>query len=458
MPFRRFFSRNPPPEPPAGSKTPLSQDDEPEEPAVEPEETEEAGWSDEGAPESAASGVELELDWRTRAAALIPGGTSTGSKRPMSLYGDAEAEGPGHYLRASGCHLVTVTEETLIDCTMALGAVSLGYADEGVTRAIISAAASGHVAGLAHHLEVDVAERLCELIPCAEQVRFLKSGADATTAAVRIARAASGRSHVIASGYLGWHDWANTGPGIPLGATADVTRVPFDDIAALEQAAHIAGADLAAIILEPVVDREPARDWLLAARSACDSAGAVLIFDEMKTGFRLKVGGYQEVVDVTPDLATFGKALANGYPLAAVVGKESVMRAARETWISSTLAGEATALAAAATVMERYTGEVDVCARLAEIGAAMRASVEAAIAASGVSGVRVEGLDAMWQILFDDPAVESAFLTRAVRQGALFKRGAYNYPSLAHGEEDVVNELERIASSVFVELAEEGIA
>ncbi len=455
MPFRRFFGRHPAPEP--AKPTPPPPDDA-EEPIAEQEETEESGWGDDGAPERSASAAELELDWRTRAAAVIPGGTSTGSKQPRLLYGDANAEGPAHYLRASGCHLVTVAEETLIDCTMALGAVSLGYADEGVTRAVVSAAASGHVAGLAHHLEVEVAERLCELIPCAEQVRFLKSGAEATAAAVRIARAATGRSHVIVSGYMGWHDWSNTGPGIPAGATRDVTRVPFDDIAALEQAVHSAGGNLAAVIIEPVVDREPARDWLLAARSACDASGAVLIFDEMKTGFRLKVGGYQEMVDVTPDVATFGKALANGYPLAAVVGRATVMTAAGDAWISSTLAGEAIALAAAATVIERYTGEVNVCARLAEIGAAMRAAVEAAITASGVSGVRVEGLDAMWQIRFDDPGVETAFLTRAVRHGALFKRGAYNYASLAHGEEDVLTELERVASGVFVELGEEGIA
>jgi len=341
---------------------------------------------------------------------------------------------------------------------MALGAVSLGYADEDVTRAVVSAAASGHVAGLAHHLEVDVAERLCELIPCAEQVRFLKSGAEATSGAVRIARAATRRSHVIASGYFGWHDWANTGAGIPAAASADVTRVPFDDIDALERAAHAAGSNLAAVILEPVVDREPAREWLEVARSLCDSSGAVLIFDEMKTGFRLKTGGYQEVTGITPDLATFGKAMANGYPIAAVVGRQSIMQSARDTWISSTLAGEALGLAAAATVIERYSGEVDVCARLAEIGAGMRGAIDAAIAASGIEGMRVEGLDAMWQIRFESATVEREFLTRAVRHGALFKRGAYNYAALAHGEDDVVAELEAIASSVLVELAEEGIA
>lgn len=129
-----------------------------------------------------------------------------------------------------------------------------------------------------------------------------------------------------------------------------------------------------------------------------------------------------------------------------------------DTWISSTLGGEAIALSAAMAVIERYAGEDDVCAQLAEIGAEMRRGIDAAIGASGISGVRVEGLDAMWQLRFESPDIESDFLVRAVRHGALFKRGAYNYPALAHAEEEVLTELERIVSSVFVEMLEEGTA
>lgn len=445
MPFRRLFGR--------------AQEAPKEEPAAEVEEatSDDGQWVDEGQPEESASVHEIERDWRQRAAAVLPGGASTGSKRPDALYGEANAEAPTHYLRASGCHLVTVAEATLIDCTMALGAVALGYADEGVTRAVVAAAANGHVAGLSHHLEVELAERLCELIPCAEQVRFLKSGAEATSAAVRLARTATGRSRIVASGYFGWHDWANAGAGVPVATSAETVRVPFDDVGALQRAVHEAGDQLAAVILEPVVDREPTKAWLESARALCDRSGAVLIFDEMKTGFRLAIGGYHEVVGVTPDLATFGKALANGYPLAAVVGRAAVMEAATRTWISSTLGGEAVSLAAASAVIERYTSD-DVCAKLAEIGAAMRQSVVAAIDASGVGGIRVEGLDPMWQFRFERPDVERAFLELAVRHGALFKRGAYNYAALPHGDEELLVELENVASSVLVELAEGGIA
>ncbi|MFN8574892.1 MAG: aminotransferase class III-fold pyridoxal phosphate-dependent enzyme [Gemmatimonadaceae bacterium] len=443
MPFRRFFGRSQQPPPPVD-----------EAPADE-ESVDDESWSEGDGPERDASSEEIDRDWRDRAAALIPGGASTGSKRPDAMYGAADADAPTHFARASGCHVVTMAESTLIDCTMALGAVSLGYADDAVTRAVMAAAANGHVAGLSHHLEVEIAERLCELIPCAEQVRFFKSGAEATAAAVRIARASTGRTHVVASGYFGWHDWSNTCAGVPAAVAAETTQVPFDDLPALERAVKAAGGNLAAIILEPIVEREPSEAWVEAARSLCESSGAVLIFDEMKTGFRVRAGGYQVLSGITPDLATFGKALANGYPLAVVVGRERIMQAAAKTWISSTLAGEGTALAAAGAVLDRYAGEDDVCEQLAEIGRSMRSSVEAAIQASGIRGVRVSGLDPMWMLHFEDPAIEREFLVRSAREGVLFKRGAYNYASLAHGEEEVLVEIERVASSVFVGLAEE---
>src|SRR6187399_40398 len=152
-----------------------------------------------------------EHDWRTRAADVIPGGSSTGSKRPDALYG-ARANDPflpTHFERAEGCTLWAPDGRRFIDCTMALGAVAIGYADVAVTKAVQAAAAAGNVAGLPHRFEVEVAERLIDLVPCAEAVRFLRTGAEATAAAVRIARAATGRMHVVACGYFGWLDWCS---------------------------------------------------------------------------------------------------------------------------------------------------------------------------------------------------------------------------------------------------------
>jgi glutamate-1-semialdehyde 2,1-aminomutase len=441
MPFRRLFGRASEP-PPADTEAPETDDSE----DVAPDEGDVL-------PEQDADAAALEASWGQRAGDVIPGGSSTGSKRREGLYGSDSAVGPTHFIRAAGCHVVTVAEQTLIDCTMALGSVAIGYADESVTRAVLAAMANGHVSGLAHQSEVEVAERLCEMIPCAEQVRFLKSGAEAVSAAVRIARTATSRSHVVACGYLGWHDWASTAAGVPAAARQDITVVPFDDVAALEAACRESGKDLAAVLIEPVIERLPSETWIAAARRLTSELGAVLVFDEMKTGFRLRPGGYQELSGVGPDLATFGKAMANGFPIAAVVGRAAVMDAARHTWISSTLAGESASLAAVHAVLDRFDTE-DVCAALGTIGASMRDAVSAAITASGISGVSVEGLDAMWLLRFEDADIQQHFIERGAAHGALFKRGAYNFASLAHGDDEVLVEIEHIASSAFVDLME----
>ena len=269
--------------------------------------------------------------WRERAEAVLPTGASTGSKRAEALYGTLDADGPTHFVDARGCHLTSVTGDRYLDCTMALGAVALGYTEPRVTRAVIDAASQGSVSALSSWREVELAERLCALIPCAERAQLLKTGAEATSAAVRLARTYTGRDHVVASGYFGWHDWSSDAAGVPATTRRDTTRVPFDDVDALERAVAAAGSSLAAIVLEPVVERTPSIAWLERARALCDATGAALVFDEVKTGFRVAPGGYQEVVGITPDLASFGKAMANGYPLAAVVGRAGVMQAAART-------------------------------------------------------------------------------------------------------------------------------
>jgi glutamate-1-semialdehyde 2,1-aminomutase len=392
-------------------------------------------------------------DWRARANAIIVGGASTGSKRFATLFGDAQGEMPSHYVRASGCRLWTADDRELIDCTMALGAVALGYAEAAVTMAVTQAAEQGNVAGLSHVLEVDVAERLSDVIPCAERVRFLKSGAEGVAAAVRIARAHTKRAHVIGCGYFGWLDWWSDGPGITAGAHQDFTAVPFDDITALEGAVGEAGDTLAAIVIEPVIERLPSTAWIEAARAICDERGAVLVFDEMKTGFRLRTGGFQEYSGITPDIAVFGKALANGYPLSAIVGREAVMRAAAECWISSTLAGETIALAAASAVLDWHE-KAEVCEGIWAAGEDMMQGVERAITASGVTGVSVRGIPPMWLLDFDDEDQRTRFGELALDAGVLFKRGAYNYASLAHEESDVAA-IESAASEALVSLREE---
>jgi glutamate-1-semialdehyde 2,1-aminomutase len=424
-------------------------------PAATPEEPDEQD-VEAGADPDAAAPEDDVPGYAARAARVVVGGASTGSKRPDRLYGDREGErsGPSHFVRAAGCHLVTSDGDTLVDCTMALGSVALGYAEPELTRAVIETIANGTATGLSPALEVEVAERFCGMVPCAERVLFTKTGAEAMSAAVRIARTYTGRERVIGAGYFGWHDWSSDGEGVPQATRALFQSVPFNDVAAIEAAASAAGDQLAAIVLEPVVERLPSAEWVQRARELCDRYHAVLVFDEMKTGFRIATAGYQQYAEMTPDLAVFGKALANGFPLAAVCGRADLMDvAAHRTWISSTLGSETGALAAAGAVLS-WHDRADICASLWSIGKDMRAAVQTALDASGVSGVRLDGLDPMWLLRFQDAAAESAFLAAAVRNGVLFKRGAYNFAAMAH-DDDALREIESGASAAFVELREQ---
>jgi glutamate-1-semialdehyde 2,1-aminomutase len=376
----------------------------------------------------------MTSDWRARAAAAIPGGTSTGSKRPAAMFG-ADHDGPTHITEALGCRIRTADGRWLIDLTAALGAVSLGYADPAVTEAVARAASRGPVAGLPYTDEVTLAERLRGMLPSAEMTRFLKSGAEACAAAVRIARAHTGRTRVLGSGYFGWLDWWSHAAGVPTGAVADYTHLPFNDVDAWRSALADAGDTLAAIIVEPLVDVMASAAWLRALREHCDRVGAVLILDEVKTGFRIHRGGAQTVLGVTPHLTVLGKAIANGYPLAAVVGDARVMKAAERTWISSTLATELTAIAAAHAVLDQHD-QRDVCGQLAANGSALRGEIARVASAAGAT-LHSTGHDTMFTLGWPDDATMDRTLAHLRDAGVLAKRGPYQFPTCAFSPADI---------------------
>lgn len=375
-------------------------------------------------------------DWRSRAEDAVPGGSSTGSKRAAALYGSEAHDSrlPTHYERASGCALYTTEGVRLIDCSMALGAVAIGYADPSITRAVQEAAASGNVTGLPHRLEVEVAERLIDVIPSAEQVRFLRTGAEANAAAIRTARAFTKRTHIMACGYFGWLDWCSDALGVPDSIKTEITWIPFNDTDALVDVFRSIGDTVAALIIEPLVESLATEQWLQAARDLCDEHGAVLIFDEIKTAFRIRTGGVQELYGIVPDLTTLGKAMANGYPLSAMVGRAAVMFAATQSWISSTAATESTGLAAANAVLD-WHDRVNVCERLGAIGVDLQDAVRQALASVPSVQIRLEGEPAMWRLEADNPTDLDALVANATRHGVLLKRGAYQFASLAHDDE-----------------------
>ncbi|PYP34419.1 MAG: aspartate aminotransferase family protein [Gemmatimonadetes bacterium] len=298
-------------------------------------------------------------DWR------VPGFTSTGSKRPDALFGT-----PARMTRAAGCRVWDESGREYVDFVMALGAVALGYGHADVNRAATAAIAAGVVGPLPPVAEAELAEALAERIPWLERVRFLKTGAEAVAAAVRLARVATAREEILGCGYHGWLDWCQgAAEGVPAGVRNLFAELPFNDVAAGRELIRARAPRLAAVVVEPVVVSEPTREWLQMLRVETERAGAILIFDEIKTAFRLAIGGAAEryTLKPAPDLVVLGKALANGFPLAVVGGRADLMNAANRTWISSTLATEGVALAAARATLEVFERD-GVCEHIHRIG------------------------------------------------------------------------------------------
>ncbi len=371
----------------------------------------------------------------------IPGFTSTGSKRPDLLFGTAQAQ-PQRMVRARGCRVWDENGNEYVDFVMALGAVGLGYAHPHITEATVQAIRDGSIGSLAPVREHELAERLASVIAGAEASRFLKSGAEAVAAAVRIARVHTGRERVVTCGYHGWFDWCHDAEGVPEGVSALRREVPFNDIGALERTLEEFGP-VAALVLEPVVDGPPDRAWLDAARRECRRLGTVLIFDEIKTAFRIALGGAAERYGIVPDLTVVGKALGNGFPIAAVCGQRALMDAATRTWISSTLATEYVGLAAALAVIEVFERD-NVIEHLERVGQKLMLGFGELAARHSDVCSGVAGVPQMCYLQFRSPESSAAVARAAARGGILFKRTAYNFVSLAHTDSEIDQLLEQL--------------
>jgi glutamate-1-semialdehyde 2,1-aminomutase len=371
-------------------------------------------------------------DWR------VPGFTSTGSKRPEALFGAAVDEGlPLRLARAAGVRVWDEAGREYLDLVMGLGAVGLGYGHAAVSSAATAAIAAGTVGPLPPVEEERLAEALARRMPWMERIRFLKTGAEAVAAAVRIARVHTGREEVLACGYHGWLDWCQgRTEGVPQGTRAVFAELPFNDADRAREMIRYRGDRLAAVVIEPLVVAEPSREWLETLRAETRDAGAVLVFDEIKTAFRLAVGGAAERYGVAPDLAVLGKALANGFPLAAVGGTADVMAAVNRTWISSTLATESVALAAALATLEVYESE-SVCAHLHRVGTRLLHGLHRLQREHRPVATSVGGVAEMCFLHFASEELSSRVAVECARRGLLFKRTAYNFVSYAHAESDV---------------------
>jgi glutamate-1-semialdehyde 2,1-aminomutase len=310
-----------------------------------------------------------------RARRTIPLGSQTFSK---SLTQYPYGVSPYFIQRASGSRVWDLDGNEYIDFVSSLASVTLGYSDPDVDMAVRRQLDDGIIFSLPHPIEAEVAELICEMVPCAEMVRFGKNGSDATAGAIRLARAFTNRDRVAVSGYHGWQDWyiGSTARhrGVPK-ATRDLTHsFSYNDLSSLQALFDQYPGEFAAVILEPMNVADPAPGFLEGLKAATHAHGALLVFDETITGFRFSNGGAQELFGVTPDLATFGKGLANGYPVSAVAGRRDVMMLMEEIFFSFTFGGEALSLAAARATLRKLR-ERPVCNELAAKGRKLQQSL-----------------------------------------------------------------------------------
>jgi glutamate-1-semialdehyde 2,1-aminomutase len=393
-----------------------------------------------------------------RALKTIPLGSQTFSKSKTQYpYGVS----PYFISRAQGSRVWDVDGNEYIDFVNSLCAVTLGYNDPDVTVAVKNQLEDGLIFSLPHPLEMQVAEKIVEMVPCAEMVRFGKNGSDATSGAIRLARAYTSHDHVAVCGYHGWQDWyigsTTRNKGVPQ-ATRDLTQTfTYNDIDSLHKIFKDHPGQVAAVIMEPMNTTEPKDGFLQAVKELTHQQGAVLIFDETITGFRYANGGAQEYFGVTPDLATFGKGLANGYPVSAVAGKADIMRMMEEIFFSFTFGGETLSLAAAKATLTKLERQ-PVIETTWRQGRKVIDGVNDRILRHNLGTIISTGGKACWSfLLFRDTEaysqwdIKTLFLQEVFARGIL-AIGTHNM-SYAHSDADIARLL-TVYDEVFALIAE----
>ncbi len=392
-----------------------------------------------------------------KAKELIPGGTQLLSKRPEMFLPD---QWPSYYSKAKGCEVWDLDGVKYTDMSYsAIGACVLGYADPDVDAAVIQAVNNGNVSTLNCPEEVELAETLLVAHPWAQKVRYARTGGEAMTVAVRIGRAHSGKDKVAFCGYHGWHDWylaANLAQddkldghlipglepkGVPRGLLGTALPFSYNKIAELEKIVADHGKEIGVIVMEPIRNFRPADGFLEKVREIATRIGAVLIFDEVTTGWRMTDGGAHLLLGVNPDIAVFGKAISNGYPMAAVIGVGRVMQSVQSTFISSTYWTDRIGPTATLATIKKIAGH-KVMARLAVLGEKVQQGW-AAIAAKNALKVEIGGMPQIshFSFLYDNgQAMKTLFVKLMLEKGYLATT-AY-YAMYAHSDDAIAKYLE----------------
>ena len=412
-------------------------------------------------------GIELY----NKAKSLIPGGTQLLSKRPEMFAPDVW---PAYYDKAKGCRVWDLDGQEYIDMSiMGIGANILGYADDDVDQAVIETIKKGNSSSLNCPEEIALAELLLELHPWAQMVRYTRSGGEAMAVAIRVARAATKREIVLFSGYHGWQDWylaANLAEedaldgqlmpglapnGIPRGLHGTALSFHFNDIENLRSVVKGKEKQIAAIVVEPARGEDAPKVYLQALKELAHEIGAVLIFDEITSGFRMCTGGIHLRYGVNPDIAVFAKSIANGYAMAAILGIESVMQAAQKTFISSTNWTERVGPTAALATINKYISK-KVDHHIISIGQQVKQIWIQAAEKNGLP-IQVSGLATLGAFVFNSPEnrlLQTLFTIKMLERGFLGFRQFK--PAFAHQSTDVIAYGEAV-DAVFQELAEDNL-
>lgn len=404
------------------------------------------------------TGLSISAAWRKRAQAVIPGGSQTLSKGPDSF---VQGVSPSFLVRGAGARVWDVDGNEYIDYILGLGPVILGHADATVNEAVRKQLELGVSFSLPHTLEVELAELLCSIIPCAEMVRFGKNGSDVTAGAIRVARAYTKRDVVVRCGYHGWQDWyigsTDRFLGVPEATRALTLAFPYNDLLALHQLFDQHPGRIACVILEPISFVAPKPGFLEGVRELCSARGALLVFDEIIAGFRVHIGGAQTLYGVTPDLACFGKAMANGFPLSAIVGRAEVMSWFEQVFFSFTFGGETVSLAASLATIKALLRN-DGLSRIGERGSRLQDGTNELLRQVGLSNlIRCIGLPQWASIRCMLPDTRDARILRSLVQQECIRRGILTHGnhmlSVAHDDTVISNTLE-VYREVFPLVAE----
>jgi glutamate-1-semialdehyde 2,1-aminomutase/spore coat polysaccharide biosynthesis protein SpsF len=380
-----------------------------------------------------------------RALRTIPTASQTFSKSAL-MYVDGSA--PLFAERGEGCYLWDIDGNRFTDYVLGLLPLVLGYKDPDVDLAITDQMARGITFSLATELEAELAEMLVDIIPCAEKVRFGKNGTDATSAAIRLARAHTGRDRVAVCGYHGWQDWyIGATPrhlGVPQ-AVRDLTATfTYNNAESLADLLAQHKGEFAAVILEPMTFDLPENDFLQTVKTLAHDHGALLVFDEIVTGFRAALGGAQEVFGVTPDLACFGKALGNGMPISAILGRADIMSLMDDIFFSGTFGGETLSLAASIATLKKLKSE-NAIERIHSVGRKLLAGTKAQIADHELEPYFQAIGQNWWPSMqpkandrFDNNLLTSLMRQELVSQGLLYL-STFNI-CLAHDDEEIMRQ------------------